>query len=274
MYKNLKTLFNPIYLFLSRRILNKSNLNKLLIIFIIGLIFRIFINTIYNINHFSVIFLFFSLFITIIHEILDYFHSDFTQVMHGPSKLPASIAKPEISIISEMKSSEERRFNVKPISNSLGNTDKNFVQQRQYFLDEQYKIYKEKLKAQQIVTVEKQHEETIKWIQEQQQIAAIERQHEETIKWIQEKGVLQRERQQTLDFLERLQNEVDLQRQRQQTLENVKKIQSCEENIEKLQNEVDLQRERREVIDREQEELDKELIELEQICDERRRRIR
>jgi hypothetical protein len=64
------------------KIFNKSNLNKILIMFIVGFISRIFINNIYNINilsyylhQISVIYCFFlSFFILFINEFIDYFH--------------------------------------------------------------------------------------------------------------------------------------------------------------------------------------------------------
>ena len=63
------------------RIFNKPNLNKILIVFVIGLISRIFINYIYNINVFidyfnkvSIIYyILMFMFIVLIHEIVIYF---------------------------------------------------------------------------------------------------------------------------------------------------------------------------------------------------------
>jgi antitoxin component HigA of HigAB toxin-antitoxin module len=64
------------------RIFTKPNLNKIIIIFIIGFISRIFINIIYNVNIFSnflyqilgVYYLFLSSFIVLINEFIDYSH--------------------------------------------------------------------------------------------------------------------------------------------------------------------------------------------------------
>jgi hypothetical protein len=81
MPKNLKELFNSISLFF-KIIFNRPNLNKVIFIFILGFISRAFINNIYDVNVFTdymnkisfIYYLFFSLFIIIIHEFINYFH--------------------------------------------------------------------------------------------------------------------------------------------------------------------------------------------------------
>jgi hypothetical protein len=79
MFNNKKTSFNSISLFF-RRILNKSNINKVIFIFAFGFISRIFINNIYN-NVFSeyldTIYILYSLFLSLvilITEFINYFH--------------------------------------------------------------------------------------------------------------------------------------------------------------------------------------------------------
>ena len=70
-----------LFLELFRKVFNKSNLNKILIIFVVGFISRIFINYIYNINvfvdYFNKISIMYyvsmSMFIVLIHEIITYF---------------------------------------------------------------------------------------------------------------------------------------------------------------------------------------------------------
>jgi len=84
MYKNYKMFFNYVYL-LFRLIFNKSNRNKFIFIFILGFVSRVFVNNVYNVNVFldylnqvSVLYyLFFSLFIIIAHEFIDYFSINF-----------------------------------------------------------------------------------------------------------------------------------------------------------------------------------------------------
>lgn len=78
MYNNKKTSFNSISLFF-RRILNRSNINKVIFIFAFGFISRIFVNNIYN-NVFSdyldKIYILYSLLslVILITEFINYFH--------------------------------------------------------------------------------------------------------------------------------------------------------------------------------------------------------
>jgi len=120
MYKNLKTIFNPIYLFFSK-ILNRSNINKVIFIFVIGLISRTFINYTYNINVFSdylsklsiLYYLFFSLLIIIIHEFIDYYHVNIIPSFSFINLLYSTIINTISFIIKMLVSMNTRIFSYK-----------------------------------------------------------------------------------------------------------------------------------------------------------------
>src|SRR2546421_6272484 len=73
MYKNLKIFIKYIPLFM---MFNRSNLIKIMYIFILGLIFRVLLNNIYIISDYlsQSYFICYSLLIIIIHELIDYFN--------------------------------------------------------------------------------------------------------------------------------------------------------------------------------------------------------
>ncbi len=79
--KFINKFLNVVWL-LFKRILNRSNRNKIILVFILGFVTRVFVNNVYNVNVFLdyldqislIYYLFFSLFIIIIHEFVDYFH--------------------------------------------------------------------------------------------------------------------------------------------------------------------------------------------------------
>src|SRR5438477_7522017 len=82
--KFLNMVLNNVWL-LFMRVLNKSNRMKMIFVFVVGFISRVFVNNVYNVNVFLdyldqislIYYLFFSLFIIIIHEFVDCFNNVF-----------------------------------------------------------------------------------------------------------------------------------------------------------------------------------------------------
>jgi hypothetical protein len=90
-----------------------STLNKVIFIFMISFVSRVFINNVYNVNVFSyylnqvsvVYYLSFSWFIMIIHLFYDYFH--FNDIPSSEFKFSSSVNKFKLSTVSEMRPFEE-----------------------------------------------------------------------------------------------------------------------------------------------------------------------
>ena len=91
-----KPVFNPIFLF--RKIFNKNNISKIIIIFIVGFISRIFINYFYNVNVFRDFlhpfsigyYFFFASFVVFINELFSTFN---LSILPGFVRLFASIPR-------------------------------------------------------------------------------------------------------------------------------------------------------------------------------------
>lgn len=121
------TIITFFYLGLLNKIFNKSNIRKILIIFIVGFFSRMFLNYIYNVKIFvdffykiSIIYyLFFFIFVVLVHEVIDYFY----MILDINPSFKSNI-KIKIPLISEMIPDNEHVSKTKAFSSSSNNSSK------------------------------------------------------------------------------------------------------------------------------------------------------